>query len=254
MDGVRAALIGRLSAAGCVAADEEADELLAAAGDAGTLDALVRRRERGEPLAWVVGTAPFCGHRIVVDAGVYVPRRQSEALARRAGRLLAARGDGGRAVDLCTGSGAVAVHLMAEVPSALVVAVDLDAGAVACARRNGVLALVGDLGEPLRAGCFDVVTAIAPYVPTRELRNLPSDSVDHEPRAALDGGAEGLDTVRSVVHSAARLLSREGSLLLELGGDQDRRIAGLLEACGFTQAEAWHDEDGDLRGLAAWRA
>jgi release factor glutamine methyltransferase len=242
-------VIGRLMAAGCVAADEEAGELVAAAPDDNTLEVWVRRREQGEPLAWITGTLQFCSHTLRVDPGVYVPRFQSEELARRASTLLAA--NDGWAVDLCTGAGAIASHVMAEVPAAAVIGVDIDMRAVACARRNGVPALVGDLDQPLRANAFQVVTAVAPYVPTADLRLLPADVQRYEPRRALDGGDDGLDVVRRIVVSAARLLRLGGWLLTELGGEQDEALSPTLAASGFDPVTPWFDEDGDLRGLAA---
>ena len=242
-------VISRLVAAGCVAADEEADELLAAAPDDSTLEAWIRRREKGEPLAWITGTLEFCGHTVHVDPGVYVPRLQSEELARRAATLLAA--NGGRAADLCTGAGAIAVHLMAEVPEATVIGVDIDIPSVICARRNGVKAVVADLGQPLRPKAFGVVTAVAPYVPTGGLRLLPADVQRYEPRLALDGGNDGLDLVRRIVVSAAQLLRPGGWLLIELGADQDQALSPTLAASGFDSATTWFDDDGDLRGLAA---
>src|SRR6202035_1855547 len=124
-----------------------------------------------------------------VDPGVYVPRLQSEELARRGAALLAS---GGRAADLCTGAGAIAVHLMAEASPRAVVAVDIDIPAVACARRNGVQAVAADLDRPLRCKVFDLVTAVAPYVPTGELRFLPADVQRYESRLSLDGGNDGL--------------------------------------------------------------
>jgi release factor glutamine methyltransferase len=184
-----------------------------------------------------------------VTPGVYVPRIQSEELARRAARLLPA---GGRAADLCTGAGAIAAHLLAEVPSASVIGLDLDPAAVDCANRNGVTAVVGDLDEPLGpTGSFDVVTAVPPYVPTSELRLLPADVQRYEPRVALDGGADGLDVARRVVAVAGRLLAPAGWLLIELGGDQDEGLGPELAAAGFGDVEAWRDEEDDLRGLAA---
>ena len=247
-----AAITDRLRAAGCLAADEEASELVAAAPDAATLEAWIARRERGEPLAWITGTTTFCGHSFHVDPGVYVPRVQSEELARRSAAILAAGGS--HAADLCSGAGAVAVHLMAEAPAATVIGVDVDPRAAACARRNGVRAIVGDLDGPLRPHVFDVVTAVAPYVPTGELRLLPADVRRYEPRIALDGGEDGLDVVRRVVAAAARLLRGGGWLLLEIGGDQDRGLTPTLDANGFASADAWFDEDGDLRGIAAQAA
>jgi release factor glutamine methyltransferase len=236
-------------AAGCVAADEEARELITAAPDVDTLDGWIRRREQGEPLVWIIGTIQFCGRTLHVDDGVYVPRCQSEELARRASKLLP--GTGGRAVDLCTGAGAIAAHLMAEVPAATVLGVDIDERAVACARRNGVVALIADLGNPLRPATFDVVTAVAPYVPTGELGLLPADVQRYEPRLALDGGHDGLDLVRQIVVTAARLLRPGGWLLTELGGRQDKVLDPTLAAYGFSSVTPWLDDHGDLRGLAA---
>ncbi|HJR96750.1 MAG TPA: HemK/PrmC family methyltransferase [Actinomycetota bacterium] len=240
----------RLAAAGCVAARAEAEELVVAAREEASLEGLIARRERGEPLAWIVGSTRFCGRTLHVEPGVYVPRAQSEELARRAAALLAGS-DGGWAADLCTGAGAIAAYLMAEVPAAAVIGVDIDPVAVACARRNGVRTVRGDLDGPLGSGAFDVVTAVAPYVPTRDMRLLRADVRRYEPRLALDGGGDGLDVVGRVVRGAARLLRPGGWLLIELGGDQDRTLEQALSAAGFSAAVTWSDDDGELRGLAA---
>ena len=179
---------------------------------------------------WLGSREPcnFAANPLHINPGVYVARYQSEELARRAAVLLIE--SGGRAVDLCTGCGAIAVHLMAEVPSAAVVGVDVDERAVVCARHNGVAAVIGDLGQPLRPRAFDLVTAVAPYVPTRQLDLLPRDVRRYEPRIALDGGDDGLDLLRRVVISAARLLRPGGWLLIELGGEQDRALMPILVA------------------------
>lgn len=244
--------VARLAAAGCVAAAEEARELVDAAVDPASLETLVRRREAGEPLPWITGTLAFAGRALVVDPGVYVPRFQTEELAARATASLPA---GGRALDLCTGAGAVAAHLRAEVPSALVIGVDRDERAVRCARRNGVAAVVADIRHlPIGTDArFDVVTAVAPYVPTGELRFLPADVQRYEPVVALDGGDDGLDLVRAVVAAAGRHLQPGGWLLTEVGGAQDELLAPTLAAAGFDRIDPWRDEDGDLRGLAAQR-
>lgn len=239
----------RLSASGCVAPAEEAEQLVAAVPDEETLELWIRRREQGEPLAWITGTVQFCARTLHVDRGVYVPRDQSEELARRASALLPRTG--GRAVDLCTGTGAIAAHLMAEVPGAVVIGTEIEERAASCARRNGVVAVIAELGEPLRAEALDLVTAIAPYVPTGELRLLPADVQRYEPRTSLDGGDDGLELVRRVVVTAARLLRPGGWLLTELGGAQDTALAPTLAASGFSTLTPWFDEDGDLRGLAA---
>jgi release factor glutamine methyltransferase len=230
-----------LVAAGCVAATAEATLLAAAAADRAELEAMVARREQGEPLAWITGSVSFCGRSIHVAPGVYVPRAQSEALAERAARSLP---PGGRAVDLCTGSGAIAAHLRWRNPTALVVGVEVDPTAAACARRNGVAVVLGDLASPLRGG-LDVVT--------RDLGYLPADVQRFEPQRALDGGPDGLDLVRRVVDAAGTLLRPGGRLLLEVGGSQDEALAPALAGAGFGSVETWRDDEGDLRGLDAQR-
>ncbi len=236
----------RLAAAGCIAAAEEAGELVAVGADAGALDAMVARRELGEPLAWIAGRTRFGGHAVRVDPGVYVPRPHTEELALRAVAAVPARG---RALDLCTGCGAVAV-VLAAVANVAVMGLDADPAAVECARRNGVAAIHADVGEP-PAGPFDVVTAVPPYVPTAGLPLLAADVLRYEPRLALDGGDDGLAVTRRVVAAAVAVLRPGGTLLLELGGDQDGALLPLLVSAGFDRIAVWRDEDGDLRGVTA---
>jgi release factor glutamine methyltransferase len=222
---------------------------LRAAPDVPTLEAWLSRREQGEPPAWITGTVLFCGRRLHIAPNVYVPRAQSEELARLAVTLLP---DNGGAVDLCTGAGAIAAHVIAHVPAATVIGVDIDPRAAACARRNGVPTVVGDLDAPLLShDGFDLVTAVAPYVPTPAIRLLPADVRQYEPRAALDGGVDGLDLVRRVVAAARRLLRPGGWLLIEVGGDQHEALAPTLAATGFDLVSPWWDDDGDLRGIAS---
>jgi release factor glutamine methyltransferase len=230
------AVVDRLRAAGCVAAEEEADELVAGAPDGATLEAWLVRREQGEPLAWISGSVDFAGLTIQVSPGVYVPRTQTEELARRALALLP---QDGRALDLCTGAGAVA-------------AVDVDERSARCARGNGVPVVVGDLAASIGANAsFDLVTAVAPYVPSDAIRLLPADVQRYEPRVALDGGDDGLDLVRRVITDAGRLLCPGGWLLVEVGGEQDVALTASLAAAGFGAVTPWRDEDDDLRGVAA---
>lgn len=226
--------------------------MLAADPDHSTLEAWLRRREQGEPLAWIVGSTVFGGRRLRIEPGVYVPRPQSEELARRAAAVLPA---GGTLLDLGTGSGAVAAAVASLAPSASVIGLDLSPAAARCARSNGVPAAVADLAVvPIRPASVDVVVAVAPYVPTDALRLLPPDVQRHEPRLALDGGTDGLDLVRAVGRTAAGALRPGGWLLVELGADQDVFLGPDLAAAGFSEPETWTDEDGDLRGLAVVRA
>jgi release factor glutamine methyltransferase len=179
-----------------------------------------------------------------------VPRFQTELLARRAAARLRA---GGTAVDLCTGSGAVARVLGDAHPSARVLATDADERAVACARANGVEAFRGDLFEPLPELRADVIVGVLPYVPTPDLPLLQRDTLTFESAAAYDGGPDGLAIVRRAVAEAPQWLCPGGVLLLELGEGQPEALAGDLASAGFAPAEVLRDEDGDVRGVEAAR-
>jgi release factor glutamine methyltransferase len=243
-------LVSLLAAGGFVAAEEEADELMTRAdGDLELLETLVRRRLEGEPLAWVTGSAFFCGLRIRVDPGVYVPRWQSETLARRAVARLA---DDGVAIDVCTGSGALAKTLAAKRPGARVVASDIDERAVACAAGNGVEVYKGDLFAPLPRlleGRADVVVGVVPYVPTPALALLARDTLRFESPLSYDGGQDGTEVLRRVISECPRFLRRGGALLLELGGEQADALGGDLARLGYRDAAVLVDEDGDVRGI-----
>jgi release factor glutamine methyltransferase len=249
----RAALVARLEAGGFVAADEEADELLAcAAGDGERLEALLRRRFTGEPLAWITGSVMFCGVEVRVDRGVYVPRWQSEQLALRAVERLPERG--GTAVDLCTGSGAIAAALHARRPAARVVATEVDARVAACARANGIEVLEGDLLDPLPReleGQVAVIVGVVPYVPTPELGLLQRDTFTFETALSYDGGDDGTTHLRRVIAGAPRFLRPGGALLLELGAGQPEHLQEDLIRHGFTDVTVLRDEDGDVRGIEA---
>jgi len=248
----RAAVEQALAAAGCITPRDEADALLDAAGDdAGALASMLERRIEGEPLPWITGTISFCGLEVRVTPGVYVPRWQTEPLARMAASLMP---PDGVAVDLCTGSGAVAMVLAAAAPAARVIATDIDPVAVACARRNGMDARVGRLDEPLPAsleGTADVLTAVPPYVPTDQLRFLPRDVQAHEPRSALDGGPDGTEVLAEIVRRSPRWLRPGGFLVLELGGDQADVVAPIARAAGFDEAQILRDAEDDPRGILA---
>jgi release factor glutamine methyltransferase len=244
-----AALLGR---AGFVAPEEEADDLLAgAAGDAVLLRSLVARRLTGEPLAWVTGSVTFCDLVIRVDPGVYVPRWQSQELARRAAACLP---PDGAAIDLCTGSGAIAKVLATARPGARVVATDIDGRATSCAAANGVEAYRGDLFGPLPAalvGQADVVVAVVPYVPTPSLPLLQRDTLAFESTLSYDGGEDGTRILRRVVTEAPHFLRPGAMLLIELGGEQADALRPDLERLGYTAIAELLDEDDDVRGLEA---
>jgi release factor glutamine methyltransferase len=247
-----AALAGRLVRAGFIAAEQEATELLArAGGDDDLLAALVARRLTGEPLAWITGSVDFCGLRLRVDPGVYVPRWHTEALAHRAVERLSSSGT---AIDLCTGCGAIARTLSTHHPAARVVASDIDRRAVECARANGVDAYSGDLLAPLPPGLrgrVDVVVGVVPYVPTAELALLQRDTFTFEARRVYHGGADGLQLIRRVAAETRDYLRPAGALLLEIGGDQADVLGAELERLGYAVIDVLADPDGDVRGIEA---
>ena len=217
----RSTVIGRLRAAGCVFAEDEADLLLSAGLAPNELTNAVQRRVEGFPLEHILGWAEFCGLRIRVGAGVFVPRRRTELLVREAVALLGAAGaeSAERApsitpvvVDLCCGSGAVGAALAALVPGIEVHASDVDAAAVRCARLNvppvGGVVHEGDLYAALPArlrGNVDILAVNAPYVPTASISSMPHEARVHEPRVSLDGGPDGLDIQRRVISGSACL-------------------------------------------------
>ncbi len=244
----------QLTRAGFPTARFEIREMVRAAGTDPTIwRCWVDRRLDGEPLEWLIGFTTFMGQKVLMERGVYVPRLQSELVARRAIDLLP---PAGIAVDLCTGSGAIAVALKAARPGARVVATDLDPVACRCAANNGVEVYQGHLADPVPsdlAGRVDVVTAVVPYVPTDEMAFLPRDVRRYEPRGALDGGERGLETLRQAAAASTALLRLGGSLILELGGTQDTLLAPQCRALGFGPVGRLIDEDGDLRGIHVQR-
>jgi release factor glutamine methyltransferase len=249
---IQTELAVRLSSSGFVAAYEEAEELLAKAdGDPDLLEALVVRRLSGEPLSWITGSLTFLGLRVQMQSGVYEPRWQSHALAERA---IARLPDDGVAVDLCTGSGAIAMALRAAKPRARVIATELEGRAVACARSNGVDVYQGDLFAPVPdelAGRVDVVVGVVPYVPTPALDVLPHDTFRFESTLAYDGGLRGIDLLSRVLVDGLHFLKPGGALLVELGGGQDADLKNDLYRLGYADFNILHDEEGDVRGIEA---
>jgi release factor glutamine methyltransferase len=203
-----------LRAAGCVFAEDEA-ALLESAASGDELEALIRRREAGEPLEVVLGWVEFCGLHIAIDPGVFVPRQRSVYLAKRAIRL-AEPGD--IVVDLCCGSGAIGAAVLAAVPEVEVYAADIDDAAVANARRNLEHVYQGDLFEALPTwlkGRVSILVVNAPYVPTGEIELMPPEARDFEPTVALDGGEDGVDVQRRVARGAGEWLTPGGTVLIE---------------------------------------
>lgn len=211
---------------------------------------LIKRRRRGEPIAYIRGEREFYGHRFRVDARVLVPRPDTEILVEVALARTLARSLYGRALDLCTGSGCVAIAFALARRTWKVTGVDVSEPAAGLARENAERLgaafstrwLLGDLFAPLAPGeRFELITANPPYIPQAEIAGLDADVRDFEPHLALDGGADGLDLVRRVIEEAPEHLAAGGVLALEVGHDQAERTAALLEARGFNAIERQRD-------------
>lgn len=230
-------VVRKLRAAGCVFAEEEARLLIAASNNSTELAKLVDRRIDGFPLEHIIGWADFCGLRIELDPGIFVPRQRTEFLVRQA---VALTRPGDVVVDLCCGSGALGAALAALIERIELHAVDIDPAAVQCARRNIQLdkgfVYEGDLYDPIPVQLYNrvnVIIANAPYVPTEAIKFMPTEARVHEARIALDGGADGLDVQRRIVAEAPLWLAKGGYLLVETSEKQAPLTAELFAQYGL---------------------
>lgn len=246
----RSAVVDRLRAAGCVFAEDEADLLLGVDQPPAELAAMIERRVAGEPLEYVLGFAEFCGLRILVDPGVFVPRRRSELLALQAAALATPLAKPGPVVvDLCCGAGAIGVVVASRVRDCQLYAADIEPAAVRCARRNlepvsGQI-FEGDLYDALPSklrGRVNVLVANAPYVPSDAVEFMPPEARDYEPLITLDGGPDGLDIQRRVIAGASDWLAPGGQLLIETSERQSTATAAAFAEAGLNPRIV-HDED-----------
>jgi release factor glutamine methyltransferase len=221
------------------------------------LAALVRRRARREPFAQIVGRREFYGLNLAIDRRVLTPRPETELLVEEGLRIveeMQARGVGGLlVVDVGTGSGAIALAVATHAPAARVIGVDVSGEALEVARTNHAALdltshvnfvradLLGWLRRPV-----DLVLANLPYLPTERIPDLMPEVARYEPRAALDGGADGLDLVRRLLGEVACLVRPGGSILLELDPEQVEPARALLPAWAGTVLA---DLAGDARVL-----
>jgi len=227
--------------------------LEAAAVDEDRLEWMLARRVVGEPLEQVLGWAEFCGQRIVVAPGVFVPRRRTEPLVDCAVQLLSSRTNP-VVVDLCCGTGAIGVAIARRLEVELHAA-DVDQDAVACARQNVTMGEVheGDLYDALPAGLrgrVDLLAVNAPYVPTEEIRLMPPEARLHEHHVALDGGSDGLDLHRRVAAGAPVWLRPGGTLLIETSAAQAESTAAACAAAGVQPTTLRRDETTLVQAVA----
>ena len=202
---------------------------------------LVQRRAAREPLQYILGTACFCGLELEVTPEVLVPRPETELLAERAWEFLLAHPAPGpnspQVLDFGTGSGCLAITLAKKCPAAQILAVDVSEAALGVARRNAVRHGVSDriqfyLGNGFDALpgkiLFDLLVSNPPYIASAEVNKLEPEVRDHEPRAALDGGPDGLDFLRRLAEQAPTFLARGARLMMEFGDGQEKAVRELF--------------------------
>jgi release factor glutamine methyltransferase len=221
---------------------------------------LVKRRRAGEPIAYILGEREFYGHAFKVDRRVLIPRPDTETLVEAALRSTRQRDMYGRALDLCTGSGCVAIAFAKARPTWQVTAVDVSSDALELARENALrlgaarlLRLIqGDLFRALPAEeRFDLIMANPPYVPASEIAGLAVDIREFEPRLALDGGPDGLAVTRRLVSDAIEHLEPKAVLAIEIGHDQAEGVTEEFARLGFAGIERHQDYGGIVRVIAA---
>jgi len=197
-------------------------------------------RLTGRPLWYIVGDADFCGYKIKVDERVLIPRPETEELAVMAANALE---DGQSVLDLCTGSGAIAVAVYKETQrrgcNIKMTAVDISAEALELAKENAeaneadILFVQSDLFTRLR-GRFDLIISNPPYIPSADIETLQTEVKDYEPRLALDGGADGLDIYRRIAAEAAKYLNRGGMLMMEVGEGEAEKVVRLFKNSAYS--------------------
>ncbi|GIN86327.1 methylase [Heyndrickxia sporothermodurans] len=231
-------IINKLRNAGCVFAEDETQLLISESQSLEDLIKKVEMRVVGLPLEYVIGWAHFCGLRIEVEQGVFVPRQRTEFLVRQARNLACSRDI---VVDLCCGSGAIGAALAANLGEIYLYCSDIDPIAIQCARRNitkfGGHIFEGDLYKALPQsikGYINILIANVPYVPTKAIELLPSEARLYEPNLALDGGDDGLNILRKVVEEAPNWLAPGGHLLIETSEMQASQTFEIFAKAGLS--------------------
>ncbi|MGB0120491.1 MAG: putative protein N(5)-glutamine methyltransferase [Solirubrobacterales bacterium] len=224
-------IVEELRAAGSVFAEDEAAMLVETASSQDELAAMVQQRVAGVPVQQIVGWADFCGLRILLEPGVFVPRHKTEFLVEKA---IGFGQSGDVILDLCCGTGAIGVAVSSGLGRVELHAADIEPAAVKCAHRNvlpaGGKVWEGDLYEALPSslrGRVNLLLANAPYVPSSQVHLMPREARLHEEPVTLDGGEDGLDIQRRVIRDAGDWLAPRGRLLIETS---DIQAEGTIEA------------------------
>lgn len=234
-------------------------EARVAAGGRDTLDALIRRRAAGEPVARILKRREFWSLEFEIGPAVLDPRPDSEILVEAVLDRLDDRARPWRILDLGTGSGCLLLALLSELPAAEGIGLDVSPAAAALARGNarrlgldGRAGFVtGDWASALGGRRYDAVIANPPYIPSDAIAGLEPDVADHDPRLALDGGVDGLDCYRAILAQATGLLAPAGLLAMEFGAGQDGALRALVEASGLAVERIAADLAGRPRCLLA---
>lgn len=207
---------------------------------------LIARRRAGEPVAYLTGEREFWSLRLKVTAATLIPRPETELLVEQ-GLLLTPPSAHGNILELGTGSGAVALALAHERPGCSITATDISTAALDVARQNAdalsihnVEFVCGDWFAPLCGRRFQTIVSNPPYVATGD-PHLQAGDVCHEPAQALDGGADGLDAIRTIARQAHKYLEHDGALLLEHGLGQAAAVQSLMRAAGFPRVQSIAD-------------
>jgi release factor glutamine methyltransferase len=256
-DGAREAALLVRRAAGVSASDLICAPEAPLGPAAARVEAFARRRAAGEPLARIEGRRGFWGREFSITPDVLDPRADTETLVEAALAAMRPRRDEALSVlDFGVGSGAILAALLGEWPNATGLGIDASPAAAAVAEANlAALGLgrrarvrVGNWGEGLEAG-FDVIVSNPPYIRTGDIAGLARDVRDHDPRLALDGGADGLDAYRALAPQIERLLAPEGRFFLEIGAGQGDDVAAICARAGLALSERRRDLGGIERVL-----
>ena len=222
------------------------------------IERLAARRLAGEPVARILGQKEFWSLPLLVTPAVLVPRPETETLVELALTLMDRdRARRPRIADLATGSGAILLALLSELPKAHGIGTDIDRQALAVARANArqlgldgrATFLASDYGAAL-AGPFDLIVSNPPYVASADIAMLAPEVREHDPHHALDGGPDGLAAYRAIATDAPRLLKPGGHLVVEIGAGQEQAVGDLFAASGLAIGETRHDLSGIIRAVA----